>query len=276
MHQSIMNGPTLSPQGQMTGTHGVNGSHQPPPGLVSSSYGSTYANGYYQHPQANQKVHLSQPRQPQSLPESFQGTSSSASASSNGQGAHHNPSGNEANYHQTHNTHSSQNPFYNSFQLQRPVSSHSTQGVPSPMKNRPSMSPTQGNMKVGPLAYPPPSSSPNTNGLSPYRSSTAAHPMGYGGHTPSHSTTPARSFGSSSSPIIPPPSTQSQESSAGMSPLKHSPPRPASSYGISGTPVMPPAAHLFPSPQLQQNLHAPVKGMTAEQTKMSNGNTEHQ
>ncbi|MCJ1248432.1 hypothetical protein MMC30_005650 [Trapelia coarctata] len=273
MHQSIMNGPTLAPQGQMATPHGANGAHQPPPGLASSTHTSTYVNGYYQHPQANQKVHLSQPRHPQSLPDPFQGAPGSNSAFLNGYGAHHTPYGTQANNHQTNHTHSSQNPFYNSFHSQRPVSSHSTQGMPSPVKNRPSMSPTQGNMNVGSPAYPPPSGSPNANGLSPYRSG-ATHPLGYAGQTPSHNTTPVRSFGPSSSPIIPPPSTHSQGSSAGISPLKHSPPRPASSYGVSGTPVMPPAAHLFPSPQVQQNLHAPVKGMNPEQTKVANGEAD--
>lgn len=272
MHQSIMSGPTLAPYGQMTGIHGVNAGHQPPPGLASPSYANTSANEYYQHPQANQKVHLSQPH---SLADPFQEVPGSASSFSNGYGAHHPSHGTQANNHQTHSTHSSQNPFYNSFHSQRPVSSHSTQGMPSPMKNGPSMSPTQGDMNGGSLAYPPPSGSPNTNGLSPYRSSAATHPMGYAGQTSSHNTTPARSFGPSSSPIIPPPSIQSQGSSAGISPLKHSPPRTASSYGVSGTPVMPPAAHLFPSPQVQQNLHAPVKGMNPEQTKMANGEADH-
>jgi hypothetical protein len=52
-----------------------------------------------------------------------------------------------------------QNPFLNSFDRQRPSSSHSNHSnhsLPSPIKNRPSMSPTQGNKDVGPLAFPSP------------------------------------------------------------------------------------------------------------------------
>lgn len=271
MHQSIMNGPTLAPQGQMAAALGVNGVHQPPPGLASPSHASNYPNGYYPQSQANQTGHLSQPRgRPTTLPDPFQGASGSASTCSNGYGVHHTPYGNQVTHDQAHNPPSPQNPFYNSFNSQRPVSSHLAQGLGSPMKNRPSMSPTQGNMKGGSLAYQSPSGGANSNGLSPYRSGAASHPAGYAGQTPRHKTSPAASFGPSSSPIIPPPSAQSPGSSAGISPLKHSPPRPASSYSVSGTPVMPPAAHLFPSPQVPQNLHAPVKGMTPEQMKTAN------
>jgi len=276
MHQSIMNGPTLAPQGQMSAAHGVNGVHQPPPGLASPSRASTYSTGYYQQTPANQKVHLPQPRgQPTTPPDPFQGASGSASTFLNGYGVHHTPYGNQVTHHQTHNTPSSQNPFYNSFSSQRPVSSHSAQGLGSPMKNRPSMSPTQGNMNGGSPAYPPSSGGANSNGLSPYRSGAAGHPVGYAGQTSSHKTSPAASLGPSSSPIIPPPSTRSQGPSAGISPLKQSPPRPASSYGISGTAVMPPAAHLFPSPQVAPNLHGPVKGMTPEQRKTAKVEAHH-
>jgi hypothetical protein len=232
MHQSIMNGPTLSPQGQMA--QGVNGYHQPPPGLTSPSHGVPHTNGL---PRADMNSHLFQNPPPRYV------------GYGNGQMPPRTP---QTNYNQSPYSQGSSNPYYNSLDRLQPASSHSMVDLPPPLRNGPSMSPNG----FGPPACSPPTakSASRTNGLPPYQSVVTPNQSAYMSNGALHPSSPIAS------------------SNAGISPVKHSPPRPTSSYSVSGTPVIPPAPHLQPSPQVQ-NLHAPTKAMSPEQPSLTNGRT---
>ncbi|KAI9040448.1 putative PHD finger domain protein [Aspergillus affinis] len=157
---------------------------------------------------------------------------------------------------------------------QRPSSSHSvhSQNMASPIQNRPSMSPTQGNRDVGPLAGFPPSAASTESPApwTPYRPQQVARPGSgnyasfsslHNGH-PSLLATP----GSQSSP----PQSSHGVPFSGISPTKQSP-RPMTSGSIAGAPVLPPIQKLEPSPKLMGRsspdapIPAPVKCMTPEQ-----------
>lgn len=93
--------------------------------------------------------------------------------------------------------------------------------LPSPVVNRPIMTPSQGNYDVGPVA-----------GIPQSNHTSASHGFRVGTPTPSLG---PPSNGPSSSPPL-----------SGVSPVKHAPSAPPS---VSGTPVFPPAAKLAPSPE---------------------------
>ncbi|KAL4910681.1 hypothetical protein BDW74DRAFT_141642 [Aspergillus multicolor] len=159
---------------------------------------------------------------------------------------------------------------------QRPSSSHSIHSptLPSPIQNRPSMSPTQGNRDVGPLAgFPPMASSDG-----PVPGPTPWTP--YGQHqTPRPSTAHQASFssvhGGNGSFVATPTanrasSPHSHHLLSGLSPTKHSP-RPLTAGGMAGPPILPPVQRLEPSPKLMGRsspdapIPPPVKCMTPEQ-----------
>ncbi|KAL4977507.1 hypothetical protein BDW66DRAFT_132478 [Aspergillus desertorum] len=159
---------------------------------------------------------------------------------------------------------------------QRPSSSHSIHSptLPSPIHNRPSMSPTQGNRDVGPLAGFPPMPSSDGPGPAP------APWTPYGHHqTPRPSTGPHASFSSVHSgngafavtPTANPASSpHSHHLLSGISPTKQSP-RPLTAGGMAGAPILPPVQRLEPSPKLMGRsspdapIPPPVKCMTPEQ-----------
>lgn len=179
-------------------------------------------------------------------------------------------------------------PHFGSFDAgsfsQRPSSSHSAQSpnLPSPIRNRPSMSPTQGNHDVGPLAgFPVP---PPPNGNVPFtpsgqhyaRPNTASHPAS---HPASHDLTssmhggyPSLSATPNASQSSPPQSSHGMHLS-GISPTKNSA-RPLTSGGSAGgAPVLPPIQALEPSPKLlgrsspDAPVPSPMKSMTPEQER---------
>ncbi|EEP80984.1 predicted protein [Uncinocarpus reesii 1704] len=156
-----------------------------------------------------------------------------------------------------------------SFNSQRPSSSYSTQSTyPSPIQNRPSMSPTQGNRDVGPLAGFRASATQNGPMPStPFSHNVASSP--YLNQTPSASfSTPHASF-----VHTPPPNYSQPISMSGLSPTKQSPPRapPTFSPNVGNTAVLPPVQKLQPSPKLMGRsspdapVPTPVKSMTLEQ-----------
>lgn len=165
-----------------------------------------------------------------------------------------------------------------SFNSSRPSSSHSTQShsFPSPIQNRPPMSPTQGNRDVGPLAgFPSPV---RPNGTVPSmsfgqqqtpRPSSASFPpsSGHSRHPSFSAATP--SAGNSFSHTPPPPGSQGIHLS-GLSPTKNSP-RPMTSGGMGTASILPPIQRLEPSPKLMGRsspdapIPPPVKCMTPEQ-----------
>jgi hypothetical protein len=159
----------------------------------------------------------------------------------------------------------------------RPSSSHSvhSQAHPSPIQNRPSMSPTQGNRDVGPLAGFPPSAlsngsvpstpygqhrpvvRPQDRAIPSFSSSIDQRTNSFSDSFPSH--TP------------PPPGSQSNMSLSGLSPTKNQSPRPVTANSVGGASILPPIHRLEPSPKLMGRSSAdapippPVKMMTPEQ-----------
>ena len=213
-------------------------------GLQSPPVSSTYANGNAHYTNGNSYV-------PQLPPQSFQSPYASHKPHQN----HHQPQnvGWSARYtppqqshHQSCNT--SQNPFTNSFDRQRPSSSQSTQHISSPVKNGiPSLSP-QNAAALRTPSYPPPQS----NGISHLSPLPPTGPPAYSPvKQPSPPHAPPMHQQPSSSPVAPqPPLQASGPPSPGFSPTKQSPPRPLPlGYGIAGTPAsLLPAPRLSPSP----------------------------
>jgi DNA-directed RNA polymerase len=163
----------------------------------------------------------------------------------------------------------------NTFSPQRPSSSHSTQShaVLSPIQNRPSMSPTQGNRDVGPLAGFPRSTLSNGSVPStPYGQHQTPRPQNPGLPPLSSSFDRRTSFSSvhdSFAHTPPPPGSQGMAMS-GLSPTKNSP-RPMTSESVGGASILPPIHRLEPSPKLMGRsspdapIPPPVKMMTPEQ-----------
>lgn len=270
MHASVMNGPTLSPQGQLPRQSVYAGNQEesfftrraypeaPPPGLRSPPGPPAYANGYNNHASSpNGYV-------PQLPPQAFQ----SPYANGAYQGSQQNQNvGWSARYTSPQQSQHapaygplppSQNPFTTSLDRQRPPSSHSTHNVPSPVKNGPSLSP--------PHQQPPQYQTPHTNGTRPSQSLAATR-------LPALSPVKQQSPPAASHTIRLPPSSPSTQkpplqnnapSSPGLSPTKQSPPRAAPSLGVAGSPaVLPPVAQLSPSP-MQQSLSAALKSATPD------------
>lgn len=160
----------------------------------------------------------------------------------------------------------------------RPSSSHSvqSQSLPSPIQNRPSMSPTQGNRDVGPLAgFPSTAPSNSSTPWTPYRQHRAPYPepSSQGASASFHGG--PQSFQQSSFSAATPIQSSPPQSShgipfSGISPTKNSP-RPATSGGVTGAPILPPIQKLEPSPKLMGRsspdapIPAPMKCMTPEQ-----------
>ncbi|KAL4920249.1 hypothetical protein BDW62DRAFT_177002 [Aspergillus aurantiobrunneus] len=155
----------------------------------------------------------------------------------------------------------------------RPSSSHSINSptLPSPIQNRPSMSPTQGNRDVGPLAgIPPLASSDGPAPWTPYgqhqsrRPSTGNAASFSSIHSGNVSFAATPTANRTSSPHSQPPLL------SGLSPTKQSP-RPMTAGGTGGAPILPPVQRLEPSPKLMGRsspdapIPPPVKCMTPEQ-----------
>jgi len=271
--RSMMNGPTLSPHGQLPmpslGQNGhVSPPTHPPPGLASPSRSQPTSNEYRQHHQNSPSIYQ-RPPSSQSMSQNVNGVAYHSRASPGaawltcGTPPHHRPE-NIGNLPRPATAYLPQNPFLNSFDRQRPSSSHSNHSnhsLPSPIKNRPSMSPTQGNKDVGPLAFPQ-SGSPNGAFAPPHAAQiNVLSPK-------KHSSPPVGLF-QSCSPIRNPPLLAS-----GLSPTKYSPPRPSSNHSMAGTPVIPPVTSLSPSPR-QEDFSAPHKVLTFEQAR-TNGHVTTQ
>ncbi|KAL2012920.1 hypothetical protein VTN00DRAFT_445 [Thermoascus crustaceus] len=181
---------------------------------------------------------------------------------------------------QAHNPSPSPHRNFNagSFHSQRPSSSHSThsQAFPSPIQNRPSMSPTQGNRDVGPLAGFPSSALSNGSvpgtpfGHSQTPQSNIANFPPSSGHSRHPSFSAATPTGGHSFSHSPPPQGSQGILMSGLSPIKNSP-RPMTSGNVGSASVLPPIQRLQPSPKLMGRsspdapIPPPVKNMTPEQ-----------
>ncbi|KAL8693486.1 MAG: hypothetical protein Q9224_003743 [Gallowayella concinna] len=266
MHQVFMNGPTLSPQGQMQYQQG---SHLtptvPPPGLRSPPGPPAYANGYTNHVNPSSGyAYQSQTGRPlyYSAPLSGDGT-----VQVNG----HQPAGQdqaiETPQGPYHPPQSNPNPHFNTFDRQKLTPSHATNTIPAPVKNTPVAS--------SPINYEnTPKLSPYINGMS---ATTPNLPAALPPPVKQQTSPPPRAMHPpSSSPINHPPLHNDAPSSPGYSPTKQSPPRPLPSLGIGATSVLPPVANLVPSPK-QPMLHPPIKPLNFEQpTPAVNGHINHQ
>ncbi|KAH8697472.1 hypothetical protein BGW36DRAFT_168406 [Talaromyces proteolyticus] len=155
----------------------------------------------------------------------------------------------------------------------RPSSSHSIQSQAhrSPIQTRPSMSPTQGNRDVGPLAGFPPSTLSNGSVPStPYGQHRPPLPQDRGLAPISSSFDRRTSFSDSFTHASPPPPGSQNLALSGLSPTKNSP-RPVTAGSIGGATILPPIHRLEPSPKLMGRSSAdapippPVKMMTPEQ-----------
>ncbi|RHZ74681.1 hypothetical protein CDV55_108193 [Aspergillus turcosus] len=157
----------------------------------------------------------------------------------------------------------------------RPSSAHSAQSprLPSPIQNRPSMSPTQGNHDVGPLAgFPPTGLSDGSAPWTPFGQHRAPRPDAGNNTSFSsiHSGRPSFSAATPSGSRSSPPQSSHGVPFSGISPTKQSP-RPMTSGSLVGAPILPPIQRLEPSPKLMGRsspdapIPPPVKSMTPEQ-----------
>ncbi|KAL2048982.1 hypothetical protein ABVK25_010734 [Lepraria finkii] len=331
MHATVMNGPTLSPQGQVP--HAIYSGNQeesffsrrqypnapqPPPGLRSPPGPPAYANGYTHHTQhmngnVYNNAHVPQlPQQNFQSPESYpspyaaNGSYGSHQPQNVGWSARYTPP-HQAHPQQAHGPPPSQNPFANSFDRQRPASSHSPSTVPSPVKNGPSLSPPQHSLPEYNLTYQTPhiNQTPYANGNSPHQALPPTGPPAYSPvkHPSPPSVAPPAKHPPSSSPIAhQPPLQNNAPASPGFSPTKHSPAhQPAPGYGMASNPTvllpapqrspspmqsfdsamkshpvaLPPAHQLSPSP-MQQNSNTTVQSSTPAPTGTMNGNATGQ
>lgn len=280
MHAAVMNGPTLSPQGQLSRQSIYAGNQEesfltrraypdaPPPGLRSPPGPPAYANGYNSHVSPQNAYVPQLPPQAFKSPYADGAYQSSHQPHNVGWSARYTPP-QQPQQAQAHGPPPpSQNPFNNSFDRQRPSSSHSTHNVPSPVKNGPSLSPPQHSPPLfnTPHHPPPQYQTTHTNGAPPNQPLPATGPPAFS--PMKQQSPPAASkmlHAPSSSPVVHQPPLQNNASSPpGLSPTKHSLPRAASGHGVIGTPVViPPVAQLSPSP-MQQSLNAALKSATPE------------
>ncbi|KAL8929910.1 MAG: hypothetical protein Q9208_001054 [Pyrenodesmia sp. 3 TL-2023] len=270
MHQAIMNGPTLSPEGQMYNQHSLHSAQAfPPPGLRSPPVSPVHTNGY---------TNLAAPRTGSSHQAQAQGSVyNSGPQLVNGTGqinghytGHHAAQHSQQQtpqrpYYQTPN---GQNPYMNTFQRVRPGSSQEPNSLPPPAADPFTSSSPPINVHNTPKL------SPYTNGIS---ASTPILPAALPPPVKQPTSSPPAAFHApSSSPINHPPLHNHAPSSPGFSPTKQSPPRPPPSLGLGAAPVLPPVANLVPSPK-QQDPHPPIKPLTLEKPPPAmNGYTDHQ
>ena len=277
MHAAVMNGPTLSPQGQLPRRSVYAGNQEesfftrrtypeaPPPGLRSPPSAPAHANGYNNHVSGYV---------PQLPPQKFQspyanGTYQSTQQHQNvGWSARYTPPKQPQHAQAYRPPPPSQDPFTNSLDRQRPPSSHSTHNIPSPVKNGPSLSPPQHSNPSynSPLHQSSQHQTPHTNGASLNQPLAATGPPALSPIKQQSPPAPSNTIRlPSSSPVAQkPPLQNNAPSSPGLSPTKHSPPRTAPGHQVAGTPtVIPPVVQLSPS-SVQQNLSSALKSATSE------------
>lgn len=271
MHRTMMNGPTLAPPGQVSPMAYQNGhgaqATQPPPGLRSPPPPQVYSNGYINATNQNGHVQAHSSSPPQAPNGASPNNNTSPNPGWSARYSHNEPSNtSQLPQHSNH----CPSPYHNSFDRQRPGSSHSTHNLSSPMKNHPSLPPTPSNNSPLPPLFPP---TPPANGIE-----TSPHPPSSYSPVKQQSSPPRPAPKlPSSSPISHPPLhlQQNPPSSPGLSPTKHSPPRApykSTSFDVLDAPLLPPGPSLEPNGGgLQQGYDAPVKVMPENLLIASNG-----
>jgi len=297
MHHIMMNGPTLSPQGQVPypphygGTTGP--ATSPPPGLRSPRGPPAYTNGYTNHV-TYQNGYTARPHYtfPENHTSRSSGTGQSEMTPPNAAwAATYEPPRATNTPNQATPVPPSANPFHNSFDRQRPGSSH------SPVMNGPNLSPAPNayspagnglshlanNITNGlpsqiyslPPPLPPPvkhQSSPPTpavNHLDLLSSSPTAAPILHREAPPSPGLSPTKHTSPRPTPLNPaptdpaasPPSTFQDKPLAGaISPIKQRSPRPRP-VDVSSSPISGPALHnRSPSnPGFSPTKHSPPR-----------------
>ena len=252
LHTPYMNGSTSVPPGQVRVPIDLYAGNQERNPYSTSSIQSpqkpaAYVNGYAS-PNNNNSYVPQLPMQAFQTPHTSNGSNANGHQAQNvGWSARYTPP-QQPQHQQSHNPlPPALNPFANSFDRQRPISSHSNANVPSPLKQIPPLSPPQYN---GPVMSPPPFQTPQTNGVLNHQPLPPTGPPAYSPvKQPSPKTTHAIGHQPSSSPVTrQPPLHANRPPSPGFSPTKHSPPRqPPPGHGTPA--VLPPAPQLSPSPR---------------------------
>lgn len=265
MRQVMMNGPILSPHGQISSPDYIAPTNQTPrPGLLDSPGLPAYTNGHTHHAgQTNGYPHsLTSPALNAATPLPNGANQSTDETPVAGWSARYSSLQATQLLQRPQYSPTPQNPFLNSFERQRPGSSHATHNIPSPTKNHSSFSPSQVSENAvygqtpdvnGTPAHRLPPATPQPPSYSPIKQQSSP-PMPAMQHSPS-------------SPSAHPSLHQNAPSSPGFSPTKHSPPRSFGAGEITSTPVLPPVENLSPSPQVR-NPPPPVKsvnGVTHEE-----------
>ncbi|KAL8950123.1 MAG: hypothetical protein Q9222_003823 [Ikaeria aurantiellina] len=253
MQQAFMNGPTLSPLGQVQqqeGSHLTQAAS--PPGLRSPPGPPAYSNGYNQHVHPRDgRPHSSQsPLYPSKSPVV------NGSAQVNGHStAHPIPQYPPQQTPQRQHPPPNQNPFLNTFDRQRPHSSHATNNIPSPIKNTPIAATASSPSIINNASTP--RLSPYTNGTIISNSTPnlpAALPPPVKQQTTASPPPPPALHQPSSSPILHPPlQYDDAQRSPGFSPTKQSPPRLPTTLNVgTAPPLLPPLAADLAAPMSPQ------------------------
>ncbi|KAL8828749.1 MAG: hypothetical protein Q9170_006470 [Blastenia crenularia] len=267
MHHAIMNGPTLSPQGQVPPHQGAHATPAvPPPGLRSPSGPPAYMNGYTNRlSPENRCSHDTHAESP-----TYQSSSHIINGSGQVNGDFGSNSISQFPHQQTpqrplYHSYDGQNPYLNTFDRVRPGSSHGINGISSPVKNPSAIA-------SSPITQYTPRLSPYTNGIStgtPDLPAALPPPVKRQTSPPPSALNPP-----SSSPVNPPLLHSNALSSPGFSPTKQSPPRPPPSLGAA--PVLSPVANFVPN-DVERDLQPPIKPLNFEKPTTSvNGHANHQ
>ncbi|KAL8684574.1 MAG: hypothetical protein Q9218_008236, partial [Villophora microphyllina] len=267
MHQAFMNGPTLSPHGQIQHQQGpYTAQTVPPPGLQSPPAPPAYTNGYTHrvNPQ-NNHVYQGQAAPPAygPNPHLVNGNSQINAIAGAHPAVHQTPQ--RPLYQPQPNT----NPYLNTFDRQRPVSSHATNNIPSVVKKTPIQSSPSFNHE-------------NTPRLSPYTNGTMPSPTNLPAALPppvkqQTSPPPSALHPPSSSPINGPVLHNDAPSSPGFSPTKQSPPRARPSLDLGNAPLLPPVSDFVQNSGQCSPQHSPIiKPLNLEQQRSAvNGFSGH-
>lgn len=286
MQATMMNGPILSPQGQIARSNYA-GNHTEalpsnrgypqaasPPGLRSPP---EPPRNHTNHVNGNGYI-------PQLPPQAFQSPYTTTGSHQNGHqpqnvgwSARYTPPQQPQHQQNYGPPPPSQNPFANSFDRQRPSSSHSTHNVPPPIKSGPLLSPPQQNHISN---HNPIYQTPQPNGFQQHQSLPQTGPPAF---SPVKQQSPPVAQGAihhsqpSSSPVAhQPPLKANIFSSPGLSPTKHSPPHAAPpGHGMTAAPVLPPGPQLSPSPT-QNHFSSEIPAPMPEQARVPNGHVEQQ
>lgn len=254
----LVNGPTLSPQGQVDITSGQmsNGVPitSPPPGLRSPPGPPAYPNGYTHH------VSHQNGNAPGAYTESSTTVLNHDKSRNTASSGIYQSQQNIGTPQQAQPVPPSANPFHNSFDRQR------ANRALSPLSNNPALSPLQQTYSPAPAPY---SYMPDTNGL-PSHTYSLPPPLPPLVKHQSPPPAPVASHVPSSSPTMGPNLPPQAPPSPGFSPTKHTSPRPARlGYPTTDSIVSPTLQRAPQSPGL-----SPIKQRSPRPAPLANGQVD--